>query len=285
MLPQVLAAPEVAPEGLSGEQIEQFISQGHLILRNCFEREDAAPLVEEAWRLMGYEEDQPATWDQPLRFLFPSERVPLREFAPKLWAALCQLAGGEERLADPNAGIGQWVVNLGRGRDEEWIEPGPQTKGWHIDGNFFRHFLDSPEQGLLIVPLFSDIATRGGGTTFAPDSVPILAKYLSEQNRGVLMREIPFEELVSQCHDFRELTGSVGDVAIFHPLMLHSFSQNHSGRARFITNLCLSLREPLRFDRAEADFSPVEQAILRGLGVEKLDWRIQGEREIVDPNA
>ncbi len=265
-------------------QIEQFVAEGHLILRGCFEREDAAPLVEEAWRLMGYEEDDATTWAQPLRFLFPSTQVPLRDFAPRLWSALCQLAGGQERLSDAEPGIGQWVVNLGRGRDEEWVEPGPSTQGWHIDGNFFRHFLDSPEQGLLVVPLFSDIAPRGGGTTFAPDSVGLVAKYLSEHPEGVLMREFPSAELVAQCHGFRELTGAIGDVAILHPMMLHSFSQNHSGKARFITNICLGLKEPMRLDRQdEGDFSPVEQAILRALGVQKLEWRIQGEREQVDP--
>jgi len=286
MLPQVLAAPDMAPTALSAEQIEQFVSQGHLILRRCFEREDAAPLVEEAWRLMGYDEDEPTTWTQPLRFLFPSTQVPLRDFAPRLWAALCQLAGGEERLSDAQAGLGQWVVNLGRGAQEEWVEPGAQTKGWHIDGNWFRHFLDSPEQGLLVVPLFSDIAPRGGGTTFAPDSVPIVAKYLSERPRGVLMPEFPFGDMAGQCRDFRELTGEIGDAAILHPMMLHSFSQNHSGRARFITNICLSLQQPMRFDRPDAtDFSPVEQAILRALNVPRLQWRIEGERERVDPNA
>jgi hypothetical protein len=27
----------------------------------------------------------------------------------------------------------------------------------HCDGDFFLHFLDSPEQGLLVIPLYSDI--------------------------------------------------------------------------------------------------------------------------------
>ena len=282
---QVLPAPEIEPTALSAGEIEQFEREGHLILRRCFEREDAAPLVEEAWRLMGYEEDEPATWAQPLRFLFPSTKVPIREFSPKLWAALCILAGGEERLADPNAGLGQWVVNLGRGKDEEWTPPGPGVQGWHIDGNWFRHFLDSPEQGLLVVPIFSDITPRGGGTVFAADSIPVVAKYLQARPSGVLPGEIPSRELVEQCHDFRELTGEVGDVAIFHPLMLHSFAQNHSGRARFITNICLSFREPLRFDRESTESSPVERAVLRGLGVEKMEWRIEGERERVTPNS
>jgi hypothetical protein len=35
---------------------------------------------------------------------------------------------------------------------------------WHNDGDWFTHFLDSPEQALLVIPLFSDIKPKGGGT-------------------------------------------------------------------------------------------------------------------------
>jgi hypothetical protein len=47
----------------------------------------------------------------------------------------------------------------------------PSSPDWHKDGDFFRHFLDSPEQGLLTIVLWSDIEERGGGTFIAPDSV------------------------------------------------------------------------------------------------------------------
>jgi hypothetical protein len=70
--------------------------------------------------------------------------------------------------------------------------------------------------------------------------------------------------LLAQCSDFRELTGSVGDVALIHPFLLHSFSQNHLGKPRFISNI--KLREPMNFDREDAaDFAPVENAILQSL--------------------
>jgi hypothetical protein len=67
-------------------------------------------------------------------------------------------------------------------------------------------------------------------------------------------------------------------------MVLHSFSQNHSGRARFITNLCVSLGEPMRFDRDDpAAFSPVERAVLDGLGVERLSFAPAAPRERIDP--
>ena len=41
-----------------------------------------------------------------------------------------------------------------------------------------------------------------------------------------------------------------------------------------VSNPAVRLREPMNFNRPSADdFSPVERAILRGLGVERLDFR------------
>eukprot|EP01051_Picozoa_sp_SAG22_P018948 SAG22_NODE_3348_length_1764_cov_2.810210_1_plen_40_part_10 len=39
----------------------------------------------------------------------------------------------------------------------------------------FRHYLDSAEQGLLLLVLWGDIGHQGGGTFIAPDSVEKVA--------------------------------------------------------------------------------------------------------------
>lgn len=267
---------------LKPEQIDHFLAYGHVVLRNCFSREAAEEFVGDAYQQLGYDRHDPDTWEKPLVFMYPSFKPQLRDFAPKAWNAICQLIGTEDRSANPNCSVGQWVINFWRGKDQAWVSPSPQVEGWHVDGNFFRHFLDSPEQGLLVVPLFSDVGERGGGTVLAADSVPIIARFLADHPEGVLTDEFDFAKLVSQCHDFRELTGSVGDVALVNPFLLHSFSQNHSGKPRFITNLCVSLKEPMDFDRANpANFSPVEQAVLRGLGVPSLPFHSSAPHERV----
>jgi len=156
--------------------------------------------------------------------------------------------------------------------------------GWHKDGDFFRHFLDSPEQGLLTIVLWSDIEHRGGGTFVAPDSVAPVARLLAERREGVLPDDLHYDELISQCTSFVEITGRLGDVVLMHPYMLHAVSQNHRGTARFITNPPIALREPMRFDRADpTERSPVERAVLRALGVERLDYRPAAARESVVP--
>ena len=74
---------------------------------------------------------------------------------------------------------------------------------------------------------------------------------------------------------------SKGDVVLLHPYVLHAVSQNVLGVPRFITNPPIALREPMRFDRP--DPSPVEQAVLRGLGRDRYAFRPTAARESVVP--
>ena len=81
-----------------------------------------------------------------------------------------------------------------------------------------------------------------------------------------------------------EATGRLGDVVLMHPYMLHAVSQNHRGTARLITNPPIALTEPMEFDRDDpAEYSPVERAVLRALGVQRLAYRPAAPREDVVP--
>jgi len=86
------------------------------------------------------------------------------EFAPRAWAAICELCGGEDRVKPASK---MWkdslIVNLGTPEGEDKPVAPQDLDGWHVDGDFFVHYLDSPEQALLVTPLFTDIAPSGGG--------------------------------------------------------------------------------------------------------------------------
>jgi hypothetical protein len=91
-----------------------------------------------------------------------------------------------------------------------------------------------------------------------------------------------FTDIAAQMPDsaFMEVTGSVGDVYLLHPLMLHSASNNALRRVRVITNPPVGIREPFCFDRGDGAYSVVERKTLRVLGRERLvGWRAQGERQ------
>jgi hypothetical protein len=76
----------------------------------------------------------------------------------------------------------EFIVNLGKEeyKPEEEFKP-RELWGWHNDGDFFVHFLDSPEQALLVIPLWSDIVHKGGGTAVCTDGIKHIAKLLASK--------------------------------------------------------------------------------------------------------
>ena len=269
---------------LTESDVTHFVERGHIVLKNCFPRKLAEDWTDFAFKRLGYDRNDPTTWAVPRIHLPSMNRVPIQKIAPRAWEAICDLLGGEDRLANsaPSWGDG-FIINFAMGADTAWQPPESLRSGWHKDGDFFRHFLDSPEQGLLTIVVWSDIYPKSGGTFVACDSVQHVAQHLYAHPEGLLPGE-GFGQLVGKCKDFVEITGNAGDVVLLHPFILHSASQNLSGRARFITNPPVALKEPMNFNRdAPDDFSPVELAVLRGLREDRLDFKPIGPRERLVP--
>jgi hypothetical protein len=227
---------------------------------------------------------------------------PVSTFAPKAWSGICTLLGGASRV-DSNASTWKdgWIVNLGTPEGHNKLIRPQDLPGWHVDGDFFVHYLDSPEQGLLVIPLWTDIQAGGGGTYICPGAIPTVARHLYENAEGVSPRMTPraknpefveeqglkwFNDLAASMPDeaFVEATGVVGDVYLLHPLMLHSASNNQRRDVRVITNPPVSVKEPFVFDRADGEYSAVERKTLMALGKSSLPgWKIKGERQQVIP--
>ncbi len=269
---------------LTDEQAGHFLERGFVTVRGAFDPNSARQWLDEAWIRFGYERDDPGTWAEKRIHLSARSHVDARTFAPAAWRCAVELTGGEERLRLPWRWGDSFIANLGVGDDRPWQPPSPAVGGWHKDGDFFRHFLDSPEQALLTFVLWTDMLPRGGGTFVAADSVPVVARFLAAHPEGVLPDDFDYAELIGQCRDFVEMTGEAGDVVLLHPYTLHATSQNVLGVSRLITNPALALRAPMNFDRSEPDdFSLVEQAVLRGLGVGRLYFAPTAPRESVVP--
>ena len=256
---------------LTPEQREKFLAEGHVIIKGAFSREDSLAWVRDECARAGYDVDDPQTWRKEYDRLPLHRREPLVSYAPDAWQASLDLMGGEARVkAAPT--ISLFAMNFQQGADQPFQPPSAQTKGWHKDGWHFRHFLDSPEQGLLGIPLFTDVLPQGGATFLAADSVPVVARYLAAHPEGVGPDDFDLKALLAECHDFREATGDAGDVYLLHPFLLHAVGQNCLRRPRAITNLLYELREPMNLNRPDGDYSPVEAAVLRGLGVDHYDF-------------
>jgi hypothetical protein len=283
---------------LTDEAAEHFVERGHVVIRGCFSRAAAAEFTGRIWDRLGYAEDDPSTWERPTVHMPRRRRLDVRQFAPRAWQAVCDLVGGADRIAtdEPYVWNDSFIVNLHQGADRPWAPPSagsPDWPGWHKDGDFFRHFLDSPEQGLLTLVLWSDVTHQGGATFVAADSVGPVARFLAAHPAGVHPfaepsddgpTVFPYADLLAGCDDFVEATGEAGDVYLLHPFILHAKSQNVLRRPRFITNPPLTLAAPMRFDRSDPDdFSLVERAVLRGLGVPRYDYAPAGPREALVP--
>jgi hypothetical protein len=272
---------------LTDSEIEHFIQRGFVRVSDCFSRELAHDWTSRACERLYCSLEDPSTW--PKGRIRPPEsgRMSFESVAPKAWQAACELIGGADRALLPCTWGDGFIINFGGELVSEWQPPSSTIHSWqvwHKDGDFFRHFLDSPEQGLLVIAVFSDIEERGGATYIACDSVGHVARFLAEHPEGILPRGTPADDIIGRCTDFVETTGEVGDVFLLHPFMLHTWSINASSRARFIINPPVKLREPMCFARdVPSEHSPVERGVLRALGVDRYDFVLTHPREAIVP--
>ena len=269
---------EVSTSCLSPEKREQFITQGYIVLRGVFSREEAIAWVRDECTAIGYDLEDPSTWEKPYIRVPTKRRESLATFAPAAWEAACALMGGADRVSG-QVGINLFAVNLAEGADRPFQEATPTSPGWHKDGWHFRHFLDSYEQGLLGIPLMTDVLPQGGATFIAAGSVGPVARYLAAHPEGVLPDDFPVRELLSEGCTFLEATGEAGDFYLLHPYLLHAVSQNVLRRPRAISHVLFELRAPMQFDRPDSSaYSPVEDAVLHGLGVDRYPFVPMAER-------
>ncbi|KAF2121805.1 hypothetical protein BDV96DRAFT_511226 [Lophiotrema nucula] len=288
---------------LEQSQINHFLEHGWIKLSNCFTREQAEKLQETLWTRLGMDPEDMSTWHTERTNMPWFNDFSVQDIAPKAWSGICSLLGGSSRV-NPEASTWKdgFIVNLGTPAGHNTVIKPQELKGWHVDGDFFVHYLDSPEQALLVIPLWSDIVPGGGGTMICPKAIDVVAKHLYAHPEGVSPRMSPraqnpefkqesfhlkwFNEVAASMPDeaFVEATGVVGDVYLLHPLMLHSASNNQLRKVRVITNPPVSIREPFEFDRADGEYSIVEKKTLKAVGKERLEgWKIQGERQRIVP--
>lgn len=273
---------------ITREEAECFVANGFVVIKGAFSKDHASRIAAQAWRELeidhGVDQNDPGTWARRGRGPGPSgyarlrgsdQQHRLRSLAPRAFQAQLDVVGGAHRFPQNGEQLawGEGVVsNLGIEDDPRWQPPAARQPGWHKDGWHFRHFLNSPEQALVTVPLYSDVQPKSGGTYLAVDSIGPVARLMLDSPEGIHPDSVQgggylIPGLVEQCREFAELTGEAGDMALLHPYMLHRVSINPSARPRFIANMAPVLEEPMVFDRAPGDnYSLVELTTLRALG-------------------
>ncbi|KAG9007767.1 hypothetical protein FRB90_009223 [Tulasnella sp. 427] len=268
------------------------MDRGFVKIPQAFTREQAEDMTRDLWIRLGFDPYDKSTWTSERLHLPRLRPRKVKEFSPKAWGAMCDLLGGEDRI---NENTSTWndsfIINFGSAETEGKVVPPEELDNWHCDGDFFLHFLDSPEQALLIIPIFSEILPSGGGTYIAPRSIASVARLLASHPEGIMPglgegeRKFDFMARLKESEgDFVELTGDVGDVILMHPLMLHSASKNALRTPRIITNPPAGLKEPFNFNRSNPDeFSLVELKTLKALSKDRFDFKPTVPRQRIVP--
>ncbi|MFP6722939.1 MAG: phytanoyl-CoA dioxygenase family protein [Candidatus Poribacteria bacterium] len=256
-----------------------FLRDNFVVIEDAFCRKLATEWVTNFNRVNGIELDRPSTWPENGAKLYPSnQQMHISEFSPLAYEVVCEFLGGEDQIETRSLNVGDgFNINFSVSADQEWQPPGPESTGYHKDGWFFKHFLDSPEQALLVLVIWSDIKPKSGGTFFIPDSADHIIKFLYRHPEGV-NHNYGWNYFAKDCSDFRELTASAGDIVILHPFMLHARSNNPSGRIRYMNNKCVSLWEPFNFNRLDSNYNVIEEKCRSVIGDKIENFKITSPR-------
>lgn len=266
--------PAAARGPLSEAQLRRFVTDGFVRIDGAFPRTVADEARALLWRALEARPDDPTSWTRPVVRLGQYADPPFAAAAasPVLHGAFDQLVG-PGRWIPPRA-LGTFPVRFPSPHD-------PGDTGWHVDMSFdvdkpdfmdWRVNVVSSGRALLMLFLFSDIGEEDAPTRLRAGSHLDIARILAPAGMaGMTLRALVprFAETASRTEAVA--TGPAGTVYLCHPFLVHA-AQPHRGKVpRFLAQPPLLPREPLRLDRANGAYSPVERAIVAAIDPQRAD--------------
>jgi hypothetical protein len=265
--------PETNRASIKALETETFIRDGFLRIDHAFSPETAAAAREILWRDSGCDPHDPSTWTKPLVRLNDYPQEPFREAAntPTLHNAFDALVGNDRWL--PRTSLGTFPMRFPHPDD-------PGDTGWHVDASFppdpptdnylqWRINVSSKGRALLMLFLFSDVGENDAPTRIRIGSHMTVARLLAPAGeQGMSTIEIS-TKAESETRGAQEVlaTGDAGTVYLCHPFLLHAAQPHRGSTPRFMAQPPLSPRVPFELTRADANYSPVEQAIRQALNM------------------
>ncbi|WP_369215580.1 phytanoyl-CoA dioxygenase family protein [Streptomyces flavofungini] len=128
--------------------------------------------------------------------------------------------------------------------------------------------ITSRGRALLLLLLYSDVGPKDAPTVLRAGShldVPRMIAPFGEEGCPMVRDDIVDKKTAHRPEVLA--TGEAGDVYLVHPFTVHAAQSNRVGRPRFIAQASAEPRELVMTERADGDFSPVERAVRRGLGM------------------
>ena len=256
---------------LSDAQIQQFIDDGFVRLDDAFPRELANEGRALLWRDTGCDPDDRATWIRPVIRLGYYGEAPFRAAVntPRLHGAFDQLVGPGRWW--PRCDLGSFPVRFPSPDD-------PGDAGWHVDVSFPGESVDANEatdysswrvnvtsrgRALLMLFLFSDVTETDAPTRIRVGSHLDMARLLAPAGEAGLSHLML--DHVGEDRPQALATGEAGTVYLCHPLLIHAAQMHRGSTPKFMAQPPLHPAEPLRLEREDGDYSPVEIAIRQAL--------------------
>ncbi|MGC4046506.1 MAG: phytanoyl-CoA dioxygenase family protein [Armatimonas sp.] len=249
---------------LTEGDIQGFIQNGYVRLRQAFPRELAEQCRQLLWEQTGLSPEDPEDWNQPVIRLGSQTAEPFRQAAntPRLYSAFDQLVGPGRWIAHPHL-AGTVVIRFP-------VDTAPDDDGWHIDTSFehegrWHANIHSKGRALLMLFLFSEVTESDAPTRIRVGSHLDIPRVLAPAGEvGLSFDQVPLPIAVQE-RPIALATGEPGDVYLCHPFLVHAGSRHHGANPRFLAQPGLLLREPIQLDRSPSLDTPVEAAIRLGL--------------------
>jgi hypothetical protein len=250
---------------LSEREINQFITEGYVCIKDAFNRQVAAACKELLWQATGYDPGDPSSWLQPVVRLGEMSQEPFQKAvnSPRLLEAFDQLLGA-----------GKWVPRYSLGsfplRFPHNDQPGDE--GWHVDASFpgddmhnyfkWRINLYSRGRGLLMLFLFSEVGIDDAPTRIRACSHIEVARLLAPHGEvGLSFMQLAQQLAVTDGLPEVLATGAPGTVYLCHPFTAHAAQAHRGKNPKFMAQPPLVIKEPLQLVRSDKDYNPVEKAI------------------------
>lgn len=264
-----MAHPEFDARVVDAAQIAHFVERGFVRLDHAFPPALAEEVRAILWRDLGCDPDDPASWAKPVI------RLGMYTDAPFVAAANTSLLHG---AFDQLVGAGRWLPCRAMGtfpvRFPSPEDPG--DAGWHVDVSFgfddpdfmnWRVNIGSKGRALLMLFLFSDVGENDAPTRIRAGSHRDIARQLAPAGEaGLSLRELAADGFAGSARREEVLAiGEAGTVYLCHPFLVHSAQPHRGTTPRFMAQPPLLPREPLKLDRPDGAYSPVEIAIRRAL--------------------
>ena len=250
---------------LTANQVEQFVAEGFVKLERAFPEDVGEQCRREIWDTIECDPSDRSAWMQPFIRLDSFGTPAFRAAAntPSLLEAFDQLVGA-----------GRWIALTGLGTFPLRFPStdAPLEAGWHVEASFagaqgeMRVNLRSRGRALLMLFLFSEVGSDDAPTQVRVGSHLDVPQFLEAAGDDGVSWVTLCQQVVpaSAGRPIELATGSLGDVYLCHPFLVHTGTAHRGSTPRFMAQPPLRSIEVLDLDSPNP--TPVERAVMNGRG-------------------